>query len=461
MTTLPSHHPWGSLLDERYALTQPLGRGGMGEVWAGTDLLLHRTVAIKVMHEHLAVDATARDRFEREARAVASLNHPCIAAVYDAVSLPLIPSRPYMVMEFVAGDTLADQLQLGLPSMSEALGWADGILAALECAHAAGVVHRDIKPANVMVTNAGLVKVMDFGIAHVTGSEHSTLTSSTHTVVGTAAYMAPEQAQGHVVDARSDLYSVGCLLYELLTGRPPYLGDTPLEVMYQHVHEEPVPPSLRALDVPAQLDALVLRALAKDPADRFSSATQMHEALVFSDMDADVDTDPDAEDEPDTASHARPNRRRGALWLTAGLTFALTALVAIMLLARQPGVGSSGDPPTSTPANPSLTVSASSLTFPSTATMSSASAVPTTSSERASPSASPTPSAEASSAAPPATTASAQPTLTTVTPSASTSAAATNTPSAAPSTPSASPSPSKVTLPPLPSSRNATRQPPT
>jgi serine/threonine-protein kinase len=370
----------------------------MGEVWAGTDLLLRRTVAVKVMHEHLAVDETARVRFEREARAVASLNHPCIAAVYDAGSLPLVPSRPYMVMEYVSGETLADQLLLGLPSMAEALGWADGILAALECAHAAGVVHRDIKPANVMVTRSGLVKVMDFGIVHVIGAEHSTLTS-THTVVGTAAYMAPEQAQGRLVDARSDLYAVGCLLYELLTGRPPYQGEMPLDVMYQHVHEQPVPPSLRALGIPAQLDAVVLRALAKDPEDRFPSATEMREALVFLDADpaAAVGADPDATvlipgaeqtaAEPDAPGHARTNRRRNALVITAALTSAVTTLIVVALLAMQRGAND-GHPMTSTPAIRSVTAAASSLTIPGAASTGSARA--TASSAR------PTPSADAS-----------------------------------------------------------------
>ena len=323
---------WEALIAGRYALHEVIGRGGMGEVWAGTDLLLGRAVAVKVMHEHLAEDDAARNRFGREARAVASLNHPRIAAVFDAGVLPGAPSRPYMVMEYVEGRTVAELLAtLGTPTAARALGWVSGILDALECAHASGIVHREIKPSNVMVTSAGPVKVMDFGIVHVAGSGRSASTA-TYGVVGTAAYMAPEQAQGHCVDARSDLYSVGCLLYELLSGRPPHVGETPLAVMYGHVHESPVPLNMRTPGIPADLDALVLRALAKEPADRFASAADMRNALALCNSAVPIPEGsaadetmpiPGADDDPvppAMPNRSRPRRRRpihAAVWAAA------------------------------------------------------------------------------------------------------------------------------------------------
>ncbi|MZG15880.1 protein kinase [Streptomyces sp. SID5914] len=267
------------LISDRYALHEVVGRGAMGEVWAGEDLLLGRTVAVKVMHEWLASDRTAHARFKREARSVASLNHPCIAAVYDTGEVPLTPSRPYLVMEYVDGQTLADHLCQSPPPLSEALAWTCGILEALDYAHAAGIVHRDIKPANVMITRNRQVKVMDFGIAQVVGGAETAITGAS-TILGTVAYMSPEQALGQTVGTRSDLYSAGCVLYELLTGRQPYAGETALAVAYHHVHEHPAPPSRLNPGVPPHVEAALLRALAKDPDDRFPSASDMREALL-------------------------------------------------------------------------------------------------------------------------------------------------------------------------------------
>jgi serine/threonine-protein kinase len=373
-------HPrqWTALIDGRYALTTVIGRGGMGEVWAGTDRLLGRAVAVKVMHEHLALDAAARNRFDREARAVASLNHPRIAAVYDAGALPGTPSRPYMVMEFVEGHTVADLLSdVGPPPAELAVEWVSGILDALECAHAAGIVHRDIKPANVMVTRAGAVKVLDFGIVRVAWSGYSAATA-THSVIGTAAYMAPEQAQGQAVDARSDLYSVGCLFYELLTGRPPHTGEAPLAILYGHVHESPVPPSARNADLPQSLDAVVLRALAKEPENRFFSAADMRQALVrldhgFQEVREKSDNKtlrlPGGGDvhlrHPATAHRARPRRRASSapsafarpvlLWAAA-----LSAAAGAVAVAWSSSVDHDGPPPNARPtATPGTTQPAS------------------------------------------------------------------------------------------------------
>jgi serine/threonine-protein kinase len=266
----------------RYELRQLLGRGGMAEAHLAHDTRLDRAVAVKTLRADLAQDPTLRARFRREAQSTASLNHPAIAAVYDTgedmayggawapdVRVPL----PYLVMEYVDGMTLREALYSG-PALSvqRVLELAAGILQALAHSHHHGIVHRDIKPANVMVTRAGQVKVMDFGIARDARDVGLTQTS---VVIGTAQYLSPEQALGEEVDARSDLYSVGCLLYELLTYRPPFTGDSPMAVMYQHIQEAPHPPSLYNPEVGAQLDAIVLGALAKDRVYRYQSAGEM------------------------------------------------------------------------------------------------------------------------------------------------------------------------------------------
>ncbi|MFB7282159.1 protein kinase [Streptomyces hydrogenans] len=275
----PLYDAWAGLIGDRYALREMIGRGGMGEVWSADDLVLHRAVAVKLMHTQLALDDVAQSRFQREVRAAASLNHPCVAAVYDAGWLPTAPPRPFLVMEYVSGHTAAERLRSAPPSTPEAVAWVAGTLEALACAHAAGLVHRDIKPANVMITADGLVKVMDFGIAHISDG-HDTSVTGTGISVGTTAYMSPEQAQGRPVDARSDLYSTGCMLYELLTGRQPFTGDSPFAIAYQHMYVDPPTPRDLGVELPGHVQAALARAMAKSPDDRFADAAAMRDALL-------------------------------------------------------------------------------------------------------------------------------------------------------------------------------------
>jgi beta-lactam-binding protein with PASTA domain/tRNA A-37 threonylcarbamoyl transferase component Bud32 len=269
------------LLGGRYEVGQLLGRGGMAEVHIGRDTRLGRSVAIKMLRADLARDPQFHKRFRREAQAAASLNHPAIVAVYDSgediveEAGGATVQAPYIVMEYVEGRTVRDLLgQSGALDWPEALRIASGVLAALEYSHRMGIVHRDIKPANVMLTPSGAIKVMDFGIARALADSSATMTQ-TQAVIGTAQYLSPEQAKGQQVDARSDIYSTGCLLFELLTGRPPFIGDSPVSVAYQHVGENPVPPSSLVAGIPAEVDAIVLHALTKDRDARYQSAANM------------------------------------------------------------------------------------------------------------------------------------------------------------------------------------------
>jgi serine/threonine-protein kinase len=263
-------------LGGRYELGQVLGRGGMAEVYLGHDTRLGRTVAVKTLRADLARDPTFQARFRREAQSAASLNHPAIVAVYDTGEDYIDGvSIPYIVMEYVDGSTLRELLHSGRKLLPErAMEMTIGILQGLEYAHRNGIVHRDIKPANVMLTRNGQVKVMDFGIARAMGDAGMTMTQ-TAAVIGTAQYLSPEQAKGEQVDARSDLYSTGCLLYELLTVRPPFVGDSPVAVAYQHVREEPQAPSVFDPEITPEMDAIVLKALVKDPDYRYQSADEM------------------------------------------------------------------------------------------------------------------------------------------------------------------------------------------
>ncbi|MGH3301853.1 MAG: Stk1 family PASTA domain-containing Ser/Thr kinase [Streptosporangiaceae bacterium] len=264
------------LLGGRYELDGIVGRGGMAEVFRARDIRLDRVVGVKTLRDDLARDQTFQARFRREAQSAASLNHPSIVAVYDTGedmlgSLPV----PYIVMEFVDGRTLRDLLRDDRRLLPErAVEITDGVLRALDYSHRNDIVHRDIKPGNVMLTRTGDVKVMDFGIARAMADSQLTMTQTAQ-VIGTAQYLSPEQARGERVDARSDLYSTGCLLYELLTGRPPFTGDSPVAIAYQHVKEDPIPPSQIDPEVPAWADAIVLKAMQKDPADRYQSAGEM------------------------------------------------------------------------------------------------------------------------------------------------------------------------------------------
>ncbi|MDG6101191.1 Stk1 family PASTA domain-containing Ser/Thr kinase [Dactylosporangium aurantiacum] len=265
------------LLGGRYQVGELLGYGGMAEVHRGRDLRLGRDVAIKTLRTDLARDATFQLRFRREAQNAASLNHPAIVAVYDTGEErgPAGEELPYIVMEFVNGRTLKEVLAAeGRLMPRRALEITADICAALEFSHRHGIIHRDIKPGNVMLTQTGQVKVMDFGIARALASGATTMTQ-TSAVIGTAQYLSPEQARGEPVDARSDVYASGCVLFELLCGHPPFVGDNPVSVAYQHVREDPRPPSSSNRDVTPEIDAVVLKALAKNPLNRYQSAGEM------------------------------------------------------------------------------------------------------------------------------------------------------------------------------------------
>ncbi len=269
------------LLGGRYQVGELLGYGGMAEVHKGRDLRLGRDVAIKMLRTDLARDDTFQLRFRREAQNAASLNHPAIVAVYDTGEEQGATgeSLPYIVMEFVNGRTLKEVLATeGRIMPRRALEITAEIAAALDFSHRHGIIHRDIKPGNVMLTQNGQVKVMDFGIARALASGASTMTQ-TSAVIGTAQYLSPEQARGETVDARSDVYATGCVLYELLCGQPPFVGDSPVSVAYQHVREDAKPPSTINRDVPPAVDAIVLKALAKNPLNRYQSAGEMRADL--------------------------------------------------------------------------------------------------------------------------------------------------------------------------------------
>jgi eukaryotic-like serine/threonine-protein kinase len=263
------------VLGGRYRLEASIGTGGMAQVYRGVDTTLDRTVAIKILAPQFARDPSFVDRFRREAQAAARLNHPNIVNVYDT---GVDGDTNYIVMEYVEGRTLAEYLASGgRLAPTRAAGIAEKVAEALAAAHAQGVIHRDIKPANIMVTRDGRVKVMDFGIARLVAGPDTV--EQTAAVLGTAAYLSPEQAQGQTVDARSDLYSLGVVLYEMLAAQPPFTGDSAMAVAYKHVQETPPPPSSLNHDVPPPLDAVVMRALAKNPANRYQTAGEFRDDL--------------------------------------------------------------------------------------------------------------------------------------------------------------------------------------
>ncbi|GAA4676051.1 Stk1 family PASTA domain-containing Ser/Thr kinase [Frondihabitans cladoniiphilus] len=274
-----------SLLANRYQIGPLIGRGGMANVYSGTDSRLGRKIAIKLMKSQLASDPAFRTRFRQEAQAAARMAHPTIVRVFDAGEETVRDAMgntvlvPYIVMEHVEGRLLKDIVAEGPVEPREAVRIVEGILTALEYSHRAGVVHRDIKPGNVMLTHTGQVKVMDFGIARAISDSAATVAQTT-AILGTAQYFSPEQARGETVDARSDLYSTGVLLFELLTGRPPFRGDSPVAVAYQHVSEPPVPPSILNPRISPALDAVTLHALAKNRLDRFQSAAEFRSDVV-------------------------------------------------------------------------------------------------------------------------------------------------------------------------------------
>ncbi|HJT04416.1 MAG TPA: Stk1 family PASTA domain-containing Ser/Thr kinase [Pseudonocardiaceae bacterium] len=268
------------LLSDRYELGETLGYGGMSEVHRGRDVRLGRDVAVKVLRADLARDPQFQHRFRREAQNAAALNHPAIVAVYDTgETVSEYGPLPYIVMEFVDGRTLRDIVKTEGPlDEQRAMETMADVCAALDFSHRNGIIHRDVKPANIMINNAGSVKVMDFGIARALSDGQGV--TQTAAVVGTAQYLSPEQARGEMVDARSDVYAAGCVLYELIAGEPPFTGDSPVAVAYQHVREDPAPPSHQNPDVSPALDAVVLKAMSKNPANRYQSAAEMRSDLV-------------------------------------------------------------------------------------------------------------------------------------------------------------------------------------
>jgi eukaryotic-like serine/threonine-protein kinase len=301
---------------DRYELGELIGYGGMAEVHKGRDVRLGREVAIKVLRSDLARDPSFQTRFRREAQAAARLNHPSIVAVYDTgEDIGPNGAVPFIVMEYIEGRTLRDVLRAeGSLQATRAMEIAAEICSALDYSHRAGIVHRDIKPANVMITRTGSVKVMDFGIARAVADEAATVTQ-TAAVIGTAQYLSPEQARGETVDARSDVYSTGCLLYELVTGRPPFVGDSPVAVAYQHVREVPPLPSTLNADIPRALDSVTMKALAKNPQNRYQTAGEMGADLSRILADQPVRAETALTDEERTQFIARP----GAIAPAAGV----------------------------------------------------------------------------------------------------------------------------------------------
>ncbi|MFW8574803.1 Stk1 family PASTA domain-containing Ser/Thr kinase [Corynebacterium pseudodiphtheriticum] len=273
-------------LAQRYELGEIIGSGGMSDVYAAQDTLLGRDVAVKMLRSEMARDMNFRERFRREARNSSKLNHPNIVAVYDTGEETIDGiGIPYIVMERIHGNTLRDLLRNDGPmSPQEAAEILQPVCSALQASHDAGIIHRDIKPANIMLTNTGMVKVMDFGIARALDDSTSAMTQ-TSAVIGTAQYLSPEQARGKNADARSDVYALGCVLYEAITGGTPFQGETPFAVAYQHVQEDVTPPSERMPEIdlaPTALlnvDAVVMTSMAKHPGDRYQSAAEMGQDL--------------------------------------------------------------------------------------------------------------------------------------------------------------------------------------
>lgn len=382
-----------SWLSGRYELQNLIGRGGMADVWRARDHRLGRDVAVKRLRADLASDDTFQARFQREAQSAARLNHPNIVAVYDTGETqdPTTGLQvPYIVMELIDGHTLRDVLRDGRKILPRrALEFTQGVLDALSYSHAAGIVHRDIKPANVMLTREGYVKVMDFGIARAVADTSATMTQ-TAAVIGTAQYLSPEQARGETVDNRADIYATGCLLYELLVGRPPFIGDSPVSVAYQHVREIPAPPSSLDSEITGEMDAITLKALAKERADRYQAAKQMRDDIdrLLSGreplaMQAHADPDADTEEQThlipaaaataaappaapaaaaqrdeatpaQTESPAEPEEPKRKRWPVVLVTILVVALLALLGFGLHRMLGPSSAP-TSSP-TPSKTV---------------------------------------------------------------------------------------------------------
>jgi len=356
LPTPPTGTPLPTVLVERYRLDRSLGNGGMGEVFEATDLTLHRSVAVKLMSPSLVQDEPARARFLREARALAQVNSPNVVAVYDAGE---DAERPYLVMEFVEGTTLERELVgSGRVEPARAVAVATDIASGLAAAHERGIVHRDVKPSNVFLTPSDAAKIGDFGIARLERPD-ATLTLTGQTF-GSPPYMAPEQATGGKVDARADLYSLGCVLFQMLVGRRPFSGDDAVSLAYQHVHSTPPRVDSLVPTVPVELGALVAGLMAKDPDDRPASAEEVQRAL------GSVPTEPIATTTTSTAVLPRRaqelRQRRKPWWPMAAGIVGVVALLAL-LIALLAG----GDPrPASSPTQRSSTTPSSPSSSPST-----------------------------------------------------------------------------------------------
>jgi serine/threonine protein kinase len=339
------------VLGGRYEVEEELGRGGMAKVYRGTDTVLGRPVAVKILAPQFTDDPSFVNRFRREAQAAARLNHPNLVSVYDTGSDDGVH---FIVMEYVEGRTLADYLAGGGRIMPQrAIEIAEAVSQALTAAHAQGVIHRDIKPGNIMITPSGDVKVADFGIARVIAGAETI--AQTAAVLGTAAYLSPEQAQGQPVDQRSDLYSLGCVLYEMVAGRPPFTGDSPVAVASKQVLEQPVPPSKLNPDVSPQLDAVIMRTLAKNPVNRYGSAEEFRQDLERARRGETVEATPLLPESAATQVLPRsggrdtmvlplqePDQNRTWVWLVVLLVLAALGIV-LFLVAKN--LLSSNEPP--------------------------------------------------------------------------------------------------------------------
>ncbi len=350
------------LVGSRYEVGELIGYGGMAEVHRGRDVRLGRDVAVKILRSDLARDPSFLNRFRREAQAAAGLNYPAIVAVYDTGEDPTGPDGtavPFIVMEFVEGRTLRDIVKSeGRLPPRRAMEIVSEVCGALDFSHRNGIIHRDIKPANVMITRSGAVKVMDFGIARALADNGATVTS-TAAVIGTAQYLSPEQARGEMVDARSDVYSTGCLMYELLTGQPPFRGDSPVAVAYQHVRENAPPPSTIVPGLPRALDSIVMKALAKNPLNRYQSSAEMRADLQLALAERPVQAESVLTDAEKTQFISRSNvppvmpppgdigddyaddganqRRTGLIWAAVVVALLLVIGVAAYAIVRTSG----------------------------------------------------------------------------------------------------------------------------
>ncbi|HEU5416307.1 MAG TPA: protein kinase, partial [Streptosporangiaceae bacterium] len=318
------------VLGGRYALRRVIGTGGMATVWQATDQVLGREVAVKVLSSQFAADPDYLARFDREARHAAALSHPGLVTVFDS---GMDGAEPFIVMELVTGRTLRQVLdEAGILPAGQAVEIAAAVCEALQAAHSAGLVHRDIKPGNIMLTSDGQVKLLDLGIARAEGA------TRTATVLGTAAYLSPEQASGQPAGPRADLYSLGCVLFEMLTGAPPFSADTAVAVAYRQVHDDPGLPSARRPGLPARLDWVTTQLLAKDPAARPSSAAAARAgllAVLTADTTA-VLPGPFASTASDLSAGPRRQRPRAIVAVLAVALAVTVAALAVVLLTGDP-----------------------------------------------------------------------------------------------------------------------------